>query len=133
MSAEISSNKSVAMEYFASLTRGDVAGMSDCMTDDATWWIVPGTKFSGLHSKASFLRNIPALFEGTTGGLLLDFYDVTAQDNRVAIVAKGNLKFKDGRTYASNYNFLLTFREGKIVNGKEFLDALHVNEIFGAQ
>ncbi|RWR02211.1 hypothetical protein ED28_09070 [[Pantoea] beijingensis] len=129
MSTEI--NKQVAQTYFAALGRYDIDGMRACMTDDATWWIVPGTSFSGLHPKETFLSYIPKLFDGTVGRLDFEPFEITAEDNRVIIVTKGNLQFNDGRVYASNYCFVLTFRDGKIVSGKEFLDPIHVNEIFG--
>lgn len=125
-------NKKAALAYFAALARNDVEGMSELMTDDATWWIVPGTKFSGLHTKAEFLANIPMLYANAASGLEMEFREITAEDDRVAIVAKGNLPMKDGRAYQSNYNFLLHMRDGKIASGKEFLDPIHVNKIFGA-
>ncbi|WPU21912.1 nuclear transport factor 2 family protein [Cedecea neteri] len=127
----IESNKQIALAYFSALTRCDIQAMGDYMTDDATWWVSAGTKFSGLHDKKSFLGRIPGLFADTTGQIDLEFFEITAEDNRVNLIAKGHLQFNDGRVYSSNYSFLLMFHDGKIASGKEFLDAVHVNEIFG--
>ncbi|MBQ5265199.1 nuclear transport factor 2 family protein [Klebsiella pneumoniae] len=128
----IETNKQIARAYFAALIACDTQTMGEYMTDDATWWVSAGTKFSGQHNKADFLGRIPGLFADSLGRIDLEFFEITAEDNRVNVIAKGNLQFNDGRVYASNYSFLLTFRDGKISSGKEFLDAAHVNEIFGA-
>ena len=125
-------NKQAVMTYLTALAHNDVKGMSAVMTDDATWWIAPGTKFSGLHQKADVLANISVLYQNATGGLKLDICDVTAEADRVNVVAKGDLPLKDGRAYQTNYSILFRMRDGKIASGKEFLDAIHVNEIFGA-
>jgi ketosteroid isomerase-like protein len=125
-------NKKVALEYFAALARNDVSGMSKCMTDDATWWIAPGTSFSGLQEKEPYLRNIAAFLASAAGPLELTFGEITAEGDRVAIIAKGKLPLKNGRTYESHYSFLLQFRDGKIASGKEFLDAVHANDVLGA-
>ncbi|WP_433556078.1 nuclear transport factor 2 family protein [Pseudonocardia xinjiangensis] len=130
--SDLEQNKTTVLAYFLALGRNDISAMDALMTEDATWWIVPGTKFSGLHQKSEFLENISMLYATAAGDLEMEFRDITAEGDRVAIVAKGNLPMKDGRTYQSNYNFLVHMRDGKIANGKEFLDAIHVNEIFGA-
>lgn len=72
------------------------------------------------------------LLDNASGHLKLEYSEVTGEDDRIAIVAKGDLPMKDGRNYRNNYHFLLTFRDGKIASGKEFTDSLHINEIFGA-
>jgi ketosteroid isomerase-like protein len=105
--------------------------MSRLMTEDALWWFAPGTKFSGLHSKAEFLATMAMLHADAAGSLEMEFYEITAEGDRVAIVAKGSLLMRDGRVYRSNYSFLLHIRSGKISSGKAFLDAIHANEIFG--
>jgi hypothetical protein len=57
----------------------------------------------------------------------MEFQEITAEDDRVVIVAKGKLPLKDGRTYRNN--FLLHMRAGKTASANAFLDAIHVNEI----
>jgi len=125
-------HEDVAKAWFSALGRGDTETMSRISTDDMTWWIVPGNKFSGTHTKEQFLGNLSMLFENAAGPLTLEYREITGEGDRLSIVAKGDLPMKDGRRYQSNYHFLLHFRDGKIASGKEFLDTLHVNEIFGS-
>lgn len=125
-------HEEVAKTWFAALGRSDIETMSKVSTDDMIWWIVPGNKFSGTHTKQQFLGNLAKVFENASGDLTLEYREITGEGDRLSIVAKGDLPMKDGRRYQSNYHYLLHFRDGKIAGGKEFLDTLHVNEIFGA-
>ncbi|ADY67808.1 MULTISPECIES: nuclear transport factor 2 family protein [Agrobacterium tumefaciens complex] len=123
----------LAKAFLEALGRGDTDTMSMLSTEDMTWWIMPGNKFSGLHSKTSYLANLPKLLlENASGPLKMDYHEITGESDRLAIVAEGDLPMKDGRHYRNNYHFLLRFRDGKIASGKEFTDSLHINEIFGA-
>ena len=47
------------------------------------------------------------------------------------VTAKGNLPMKSGKTYQSDYHFLLRVRDRKIAGRKEYADSAHINEIFG--
>lgn len=130
MSSEL--NIEVARKYFAALGRQDKQTMSTFLADDAHWWIVPGTKFSGLATKPKFLSALDMLFDKAAGDFEIKFLKVTAMEDRVSILAKGDIPLKGGGNYNSDYHFLLTFRNGKIIDGKEFLDAVLVNKVFGA-
>jgi ketosteroid isomerase-like protein len=46
-------------------------------------------------------------------------------------VITGRLPMEDGRDYLPNYHNLSHIKDGKIVSGRECLDAVHVNDIFG--
>lgn len=122
----------VAKTFLDALGRCDTDTMSRLSTEDMTWWIMPGNKFSGLHTKEHYLAHLPKLLVNASGPLKLDYHEVTGEDDRLAIVAEGDLPMKDGRHYRNNYHFLLHFRDVKIASGKEFTDSLHINEIFGA-
>lgn len=127
----LAENKKVVAEFFDAIAAGDTQRMDQMMTEDATWWVAPSTIFSGLHQKRDFLAIVPQLFAQAAGPLTFEFFDMTAEDDRVSLTAKGNLLMKSGKTYQSDYHFLLRLREGKIAGGKEYLNSAHVNDIFG--
>ncbi len=124
-------HEQVAKAFLDALGRGDTATMSRLSTDDLTWWIMPGNKFSGVHAKQAYLAALPKLFDNACGPLKLDYHETTGEADRLAVVARGDLPMKDGRHYRNIYHFLLHFRDGKISSGQEFTDSLHINEIFG--
>ncbi len=72
------------------------------------------------------------LFNRTVGNFEIEIQHITAQDNRVSIIAKGNIPLKDGGNYNSDYSMFFTFRDGKISSGREYLDSVLVNKVFGA-
>ena len=126
-------HEAVAKAFLDALGRGDTETMSRLSTDDMTWWIMPGNRFSGTHAKGPYLENLPAaLFANAASPLKLEYGEITAEADRLAVVARGDLPMKDGRHYRNHYHFLLHFRDGTIASGKEFTDSLHINEIFGA-
>ncbi|SFB63898.1 hypothetical protein SAMN03159496_06341 [Rhizobium sp. NFR07] len=105
---------------------------SKLSTEDMTWWIMPGNKFSGAHAKTSYLANYPKPLEDTSGPAHNGYDVLSGKSERLAIDAEGDLLMKFGRHYRNNYRFLRRFRDGKIASGKQFTDSLHINEIFGA-
>jgi len=125
-------HEQTAKAFLDALGRGDTGTMSRLSTEDLTWWIMPGNKFSGTHAKGPYLAAISTLFENAAGHLALDYGEITGEADRLAIVARGDLPMTDGRHYRNTYHFLLHFRDGRIARGQEFTDSLHINEIFGA-
>ena len=122
----------VAKMFLDAVGRCDIATLSELSTDDMTWWMMPGNKFSGTHAKRDYLANLPTLPENASGYLTFEYFEITGETDRLAIVAEGDLSMNDGRHYQNNYHFLLKFCDGKVESGKEFTDSLHINEIFGA-
>ena len=124
-------NVGILKRYLAALQRGDAAAMASMLADDAIYWILPGTTFSGTYDKSSFLKLVDRLVEAQSGPLQLEFDEITAQDDRVAIVVRGHMPLKAGGSYDNIYHWLFTFRDGMIVNVKEFFDTMSVRRAFG--
>lgn len=131
-SEEVSSNVEILTRYFAALECGDAATVATMFADDASYWILPGTAVSGTHDKRSYLGLLEKLLEVQSGPLELEYDEVTAQGDRVAIVVRGHMPLRTGGSYDNVYHWLFTFRDGKIVAVKEFCDAMAVGAAFGA-
>ena len=127
----VQDNKKVVKDLFDAISKGDVAAISALTTEDVTWWVVPNNKFSGLHSKSAWLEIIPQLFAGAAGPLTFRIDEVTAEDDRVSMTAKGHLLLRSGKVYESDYHFLLWVRDGKVSACKEYADSVHIGQIFG--
>ena len=125
-------HEQIARTWFTALGSGDVETMAGISTDDMSWWVAPGTRLSGTHPKAQFLGGLPRFFDDAAGDLTFEYDEIAGEGDLLAIVARSAMPMKDGRHYRSNHSFLLRFRDGKIAGGKEFFDAVQVNEIFGA-
>jgi ketosteroid isomerase-like protein len=80
------------------------------LASDLQYWISPGSDFSGTHDKASILALLPAIFDASAGPTKLTYRDITAQEDRVSVVADGTMPLKSGGSYDQTYHWLFKFR-----------------------
>src|SRR5882672_6618889 len=122
-------NKKLAIAVLERFTAGDIAGVLDAMTDDATWKI-PGKKgempSAGAHGKEKIARVFHAMVGELKGGVLkMTVKGAIAEGDQVALEAESYGELKNGRVYSQEYHFLMTFRDGKISAVREYLDTQH--------
>ena len=126
-------NKQAAIEFFARLTAGDIAGVMAGMTDDATW-LIPGkpdaAPAAGLYTK----EKISALFHTMLGrlksGLRMTVKSAIAEGDKVALEVESYGELTNGRIYDQRYHFLIEFRGGKICAVREYLDTQHAHAVW---
>jgi uncharacterized protein len=126
-----SHNVQLLRQYHAALQASDAEGMARMLAPDLRYWISPGSAFSGTHTKASVLALLPAIFDAQSGPTRLTYREITAQDDRVSLVADGTMPLKTGGTYDQTYHWLFRFRDDEIVEILEYLDILAVWKAFG--
>jgi uncharacterized protein len=124
-------NVQLLRKYHDALQSSDGERMADMLASDLRYWISPGSDFSGTHDKASILALLPAIFEAQSGPTKLTYHDITAEDDRVSVVADGTMPLKSGGSYDQTYHWLFKFRDDKIVEILEYLDILAVWKAFG--
>src|SRR5688572_26435976 len=121
-------NKKIAQELFARFTAGDVAGVLQLMSDDATWSI-PGKPeqlpAAGTHSKQRVGKVFHRMMEQIPKGLRMTVMGMIAEGDRVAVEVESYGELRNGRVYDQKYHFLIVFRDGKISAVREYLDTQH--------
>jgi len=127
-----SRNVQLLREYHGALQASDGEKMASMLSPDLRYWISPGSDFSGTHDKASVLALLPAIFDAAAGPTELTYHDITAQDDRVSVVADGTMPLKSGGSYDQTYHWLFKFRDDLIVEILEYLDILQVWKTFGS-
>ncbi|HKX26280.1 MAG TPA: nuclear transport factor 2 family protein [Blastocatellia bacterium] len=129
----IEQNKEIAAQFFAHFNAGNVAGALEMMSEDATWWI-PGKPdqlpVAGPHNKEQITGILSSLTGELKNGLKMTIKGSIAEGDRVAIETESYGELKNGRIYNNEYHFLLTIRDGKIREVKEYLDTQHVFAIW---
>lgn len=129
-------NKALAAELFARFTRGDVPGVLDLLSDDATWTI-PGKKdllpAAGEHSKPRVAQVFYNMMGRLQGGLEMRVLGAIAEGDQVAMEVESSGDLQNGRQYRQQYHFLLTIRDGRIHRVKEYLDTQHVHAVWFAE
>src|SRR5476651_1926730 len=126
-----SRNVELLREYHGALQASDGRKMASMLAPDLRYWVSPGSAFSGDHDKTSLLALLPAIFSAQAGPQKLTYREITAQDDRISLVADGTMPLKSGGSYDQTYHWLFKFRDDKIVEILEFVDILAVWKAFG--
>jgi ketosteroid isomerase-like protein len=130
-------NAETAKEFLAALGKFDAARLGLLMTDDATYWILGKPHLhpsSGRKTKAEYCKIVadPAPFVNPfkESGLKITVLKSIAEGDDVALEAESYGVASNGKIYNNTYVFLFTFRNGKIVGAKEYMDTQHAHETF---
>jgi ketosteroid isomerase-like protein len=134
MSADsVEDNKKLATEFLARFSANDIAGALATMADDATWWIAgkpDQLPAAGAHSK----EQIAKLFHNMAGqlkaGLKMNVRSMIGEREKVAVEVESYGELHNGRIYNQEYHMLMTIRDGKISEVREYLDTQHVFAIW---
>lgn len=127
-------NKRTAMALLRASAVHDGPAFEALMHPDATYWTLGKPhlcKFGGEKTRAAICAYMatPSIF--LNGGVDVTFGAITAEDDRVAIEAETTGTLPDGRVYTNSYHYLMTFRDGKVLRVKEYLDTQAAHEFFG--
>jgi ketosteroid isomerase-like protein len=125
-------NKAIVAQFFEIFSSGDVPALLEALADGGSWWVSGRLEgMSGRYDKASF----GPLVEGTkaiykSGSLSITPVSMICEGECVAVEATGFAELADGRTYSPHYHFLVTLRDGKVFEVREYMDTQHAKETF---
>lgn len=125
----IEQNKKLASEFFDRFSAGDIAGALDTMTDDATWWIAGKPEqlpAAGVYGKEKIARLFYNMAGQLKDGLKMTVKSSIAEGDKVALEVESYGELQNGRIYNQQYHMLITIRDGKISEVREYLDTQHV-------
>jgi len=132
---DINANKRIAAQLFEHLSAGEPDAALAMLSDDATWWLAgtPGKlPVAGTLNKPQVAR----LFRNITGALerplAMTVKGMIAEGDGVAVEVESLGHLRNGRTYNQHYHFRITIRQGRIAAVREYLDTLHVQEVWAA-
>jgi len=122
VSAEDSNVRQVQSAY-AAFSRGDIAGILATLADDVLW-ITPGSSAAagerrGKQEVAGFFQTINEMWEF----LAFEPRDFIASGDRVVALGRYDARSRQtGRTAASHWAMVFTFRDGAVVRFQEYTD-----------
>jgi uncharacterized protein len=123
-------NKQLALLWYKSLFCGDVATCNSLLHAECRFFIAGDMAFCGWSSKETFMQmNVLPL----SGPFKMEFGHVIAQGDFVFLEAESHADLKDGKRYNNNYGFLLRFRDGKMIEHKEYTDTLHFYRVVDSE
>ena len=133
MIGAMNDSKQIAADLFARFSAGDIAGALDLMTDDVTWRL-PGKPellvTAGVYDKNRLRRLFDRMYSQLVDGLAMTVVSSIAEGDRVAVEVESKGDLRNGRQYRQQYHFAITLRDGKIAVVHEYLDTLHVHDVW---
>jgi uncharacterized protein len=131
----IQANKAIATRFCELLSAGDLPGTLDLMTDDVNYWILgrPDVmRSAGPHTKAEMARIFRIMYENFVNGMKFTPKSMIAEGDEVALEAESYGELKNGRVYNNQYHILFKIRDGRIAEGREYLDTQHAHAVWFA-
>jgi ketosteroid isomerase-like protein len=117
-------NKAIVLRHLESAEMG---GDDSLLHEDIRYWI-PGLGSIGRLEFAKIINRLGPVLR-TPVHLTVDH--VTAEDNRVAVEARGRAETADGRLYENTYHFLFILQDGKIIEQHEHTNTALAYAILG--
>ncbi|PPE73682.1 hypothetical protein C3942_12880 [Solimonas fluminis] len=122
-------NRQAAQAFFDILNRGDVPALIQAYADDGRCVTMGNTLISGTYSRDQIAAAAGGIYQVFPQGIRFTIKAMTAEGERVAVEAESEGAHVSGQTYTNQYHFLMRFRDGKVVEFKEYMDTERVTDI----
>jgi len=129
----IEDNKQIVRDAYAAISRGDVEGFMNRLADDVEWYFIGTHRFAGtLKGKDAIMTQLfVPLGDALTATIALDIKLLIGEGDKIVAEMQGRSQNKDGKDYNNTYCIILTVRDGKIREMREYLDTELVTQVFG--
>lgn len=129
----IETNKQIVRDAYAAISGGDVEGFMNRVADDVEWHFIGTHRFAGtLRGKDAIMKQLfEPLGDALTATIALEVKQLIGEGDKVVAEMQGTSKSKDGKDYNNTYCIILTLREGRIREMREYLDTELVTQVFG--
>ncbi|MEH6592635.1 MAG: nuclear transport factor 2 family protein [Halioglobus sp.] len=118
----IERNKQLTLEFFDSMQRGDAHAIAEAYAKEGKVVTMGSTLISGSRGKEEIRQFAGGLLEAFPSGLEFTILNMTAEEDRVAVEATSEGLHVSGQPYKNHYHFLLTWKEGRLLEMKEYMD-----------
>lgn len=127
--ASIDDNKRRTRAFIEAMERGDAEAIADTYADGGRVVTMGNTLISGTRGKEEIRQFAAGVLEAFPEGLKFHILGMTAEGDRVAVEARSKGRHVSGRDYSNHYHFLLTWKDGKLLELKEYMDTELVTDI----
>lgn len=126
-------NKQLVTATWGAINKGDIEGFMNNLADDVTWTFYGSHRFAGtLKGKDELVAKLFApLGEVLEGGIKVHIDTVIAEGDWVVLESHGEAIAKSGKRYDNRYCVVITLRDRKIAQIREYLDTELVTAVFG--
>lgn len=122
--------RDVAVGFFEDVSAGRVEQAWERLAEDVDYEIIAPAPFSGKIDRDGLGKIFAEhVMKVLVEPLRLEVKGVTAEGERVAVEVESHSINSKGKVYNNRYHFLFVVRDGKIVEGREYLDSAHFLDI----
>lgn len=127
--SSIEENKRKTRAFIEAMERGDADAIAETYCDEGRVVTMGNTLISGTRGKEEIRQFAAGVLDAFPEGLKFHILGMTAEGDRVAVEARSEGRHASGRDYSNHYHFLLTWRDGDLLELKEYMDTELVTEI----
>ena len=126
-------NKELVQHIFSELAKGNSRPLVESMADEFCWTVTGTTPWSRTYAGIQAVIDglLKPLRERLTPPLVLVGNRFIADDDYVAVEARGQNTTKRGVTYNNTYCFVFRLANGKLLEVTEYMDTQLVTEVLG--
>tara|TARA_B100000902_G_scaffold239360_1_gene226662 strand:- start:2384 stop:2782 length:399 start_codon:yes stop_codon:yes gene_type:complete len=121
MSSVTRENKEIAIKFFEALSSGSATYL-DFYNEDSIIWTAGDNDIGGTRNKKEIVDFAEGILAAFPTGIIFNITGITAENERVAVEVSGEAVHASGKPYNNKYHFLLTIKDGKILELKEYMD-----------
>tara|TARA_B100000959_G_scaffold105315_1_gene111104 strand:- start:6385 stop:6783 length:399 start_codon:yes stop_codon:yes gene_type:complete len=121
MTSTTNENKEIAIKFFEALSSGSESYL-DFYNDDSIIWTAGNNAIGGTRTKKEIIDFAQGILAAFPTGITFNITGMTAENERVAVEVSGEAMHASGEAYNNKYHFLLTIKNGKIIELKEYMD-----------
>lgn len=125
----IEQNKQLTRNFFDAMNACDAEAIINAYADDGRVVTMGNTLISGTRNKAEIRQFAEGILGAFPEGIVFTILNLTAEADRVAVEAVSEGMHVSGQNYRNHYHFLFTWRDGKLVELKEFMDTEAMTDI----
>lgn len=128
-------NERLFLQFFETLSTGNLEKLRELFHDDAIWTVQPkGIAGEGPHhgKKAiidEFLAPVRGMFK--PGEPKIEVTSIASKGPLVVGESTGKGTFADGRAYDNLYVWVLEMRDGKVYRLREYMDSFYIAKLQG--
>lgn len=121
---QAAANKALLQWVFADLAAGNGRPFVEMLADDVVWHVEGSTTWSRSYRGKAEVKSrlLRPLSEVLAGPNPLTVLRMIAEDDCVAVQARGNARTKAGAAYCNSYCMIFRLTDGRVVEITEYAD-----------
>lgn len=128
---QAAANKALLQWVFADLAAGNGRPFLEMLSDDVVWHVEGSTAWSRSYRGKAAVKSdlLGPLFQVLDGANPLTVSRMIAEDDCVAVQARGNARTKAGADYCNSYCMIFRLNDGRVVEIIEYADTALVERV----